>query len=61
MAGTLMACIDCMETENAFLATLRQTKKWRISGQQLELFDAEGKMLACFEAGPAPGSAKSLQ
>jgi heat shock protein HslJ len=32
MAGTLMACIDSMETENAFLATLRQTKKWRISG-----------------------------
>jgi heat shock protein HslJ len=44
MSGAMMACIDGMETENAFLGTRRQAKKWRISGQQLELFDADGKM-----------------
>jgi heat shock protein HslJ len=61
MAGTMMACIERMETEKAFLATLGQAKKRRISWQQLEPFDARGKMLGRFEAGPAPGSAKSRQ
>lgn len=61
MAGTMMACIEGMETEKAFLATLGQAKKWRMSGQQLELFDADRKPLARFEASPAPGSAKPHQ
>ncbi len=57
MAGTMMACFDGMETEKAFLGALVQAKRWRIAGQRLELFDTAGKMLARFEARPAPGSA----
>jgi putative lipoprotein len=49
MAGTMMACIEGMDTEKAFLDALTQTKTWKISGQQLELFDAGGKLLATFD------------
>jgi heat shock protein HslJ len=52
MAGTMMACIDGMETEKAFPGALGQAKKWRIAGQRLELFDAAGKSVARFETGP---------
>jgi heat shock protein HslJ len=49
MAGTMMACIEGMDTEKAFLDALTQTETWKISGPQLELFDAGGKLLATFE------------
>jgi len=52
MAGTMMACIDGMETEKAFLETLVQARKWKIAGQRLELFDAAGNLVAVFEARP---------
>jgi heat shock protein HslJ len=50
MAGTMMACLEGMDTEKAFLKALGQVKKWKIAGQHLELFDAAGKLVARFEA-----------
>jgi heat shock protein HslJ len=50
MTVTLMACSEGMETENAFLDTLRRVHGWRITGQQLELLDTAGNVVAGFEA-----------
>jgi copper homeostasis protein (lipoprotein) len=50
MAGTMMACLQGMDTEKAFLEALGQVNKWKIAGQHLELFDAGGKLIARFEA-----------
>jgi TPR repeat protein len=50
MAGTKMACLEGMETENAFLDVLKKVNRWKITGQQLELFDAAGNLLASCEA-----------
>jgi heat shock protein HslJ len=50
MAGTRMACKEGMDTEQAFLQSLGQVSKWKITGQSLELFDPDGKVLAYFEA-----------
>ena len=50
MAGTMMACTEGMETERAFLKTLGEVSGWRIAGQQLELTDEGGAVVACFEA-----------
>lgn len=50
MAGTRMACPEGMDTEQAFLKSLGQVSKWKITGQNLELFDADGKVLAKFKA-----------
>jgi len=47
--STMMACMKGMETEKAFLKALGQVSGWRISGQQLELLDSSGKVLARFE------------
>ena len=49
MAGSVMACLEGMETE-AFLDVLKQVNTWKITGQQLELVDAAGNPLASFEA-----------
>lgn len=50
MAGTMMACIDGMETEDAFLTALPRVRTWNILGPILELYDEAGKLLARFEA-----------
>jgi heat shock protein HslJ len=50
VGGTMMACLEGMETEKSFLDALKQVNRWKITGQQLELFDAGGKLLATFEA-----------
>jgi putative lipoprotein len=47
---TLMACTEGMETEKAFLDVLEKVSGWRITGQQLELLDAGGNVVARFEA-----------
>lgn len=52
VGSTKMACKDGMDTESAFLASLLKVAGWRISGQQLELTDAPGVVLARFEARP---------
>jgi putative lipoprotein len=50
VASTMMACVDGMKTEQAFLKALGRAIRWRISGQRLELLDAAGTPLASFEA-----------
>ncbi|HEY1288816.1 MAG TPA: META domain-containing protein [Burkholderiales bacterium] len=50
MAGTMMACQESMESERAFLQALGKAQKARVQEQQLELFDADGKVLARFQA-----------
>jgi heat shock protein HslJ len=50
MAGTMMACPEGMDTEQAFLKSLGQVTRWKITGQSLELFDSDGKVLAKFKA-----------
>ena len=52
MASTMMACLEGMDTEKAFLQALEQVNTWKIEGQQLELFDAAGNLVARFEARP---------
>jgi len=50
MVTTKMACLEGMDTEQAFLAALAQVRSWRLQGQHLEVFDASGNLLARFEA-----------
>jgi len=50
MAGTMMACLEGMETEKVFLDVLKQVNRWKVTGQQLELFDATGNLLASCES-----------
>jgi len=50
MAGTMMACIQGMETEQAFLQALGSVGTWKIVGPKLELFDSAGNLVARFEA-----------
>jgi heat shock protein HslJ len=50
MADTRMACPEGMDSEQAFLKSLAQVNRWKITGQSLELFDSDGKVLAQFKA-----------
>ncbi|HEY7470765.1 MAG TPA: META domain-containing protein [Gemmatimonadota bacterium] len=50
--ATLMACTDGMATEKGFLAALESARSYRIEGQRLDLLDANGALLARFEATP---------
>jgi putative lipoprotein len=50
VASTMMACVDGMETEQAFLKALGRANRWRVTGQRLQLFDATGTQVAVFEA-----------
>jgi heat shock protein HslJ len=52
IASTRMACVQGMETENAFLQALQHVSTWKIAGNQLELSDAAGNFVARFEAHP---------
>jgi uncharacterized lipoprotein YbaY/heat shock protein HslJ/uncharacterized lipoprotein NlpE involved in copper resistance len=52
LAGTMMACVEGMEMETAFLEALAQVRRWRIAGIHLELMDAGGAVLARFESRP---------
>jgi hypothetical protein len=49
-----MACIDGMELEQAFADALSRARGFRIIGAHFELVDADGALLARFEAGTAP-------
>lgn len=49
LASTRMACLDGMQTEQAFLAALEKTANWRVLGEHLALYDARGARLARFE------------
>ncbi len=50
VGSTLMACEHGMVTEGLFLNALRDSATWKIDGERLELFDADGKSLAQFES-----------
>jgi len=49
-ASTMMACLAGMEQEQRFLGALGETASWRVLGSHLELFDADGRLLARLEA-----------
>ena len=50
IAMTKMACLAGMEQEGAFLTALESMSTWKILGEHLEFYDAQGKLLARFEA-----------
>jgi putative lipoprotein len=50
MAGTMMACPSGMEHERAFHEVLGRVATWRIEGEQLELCDSSGKVIASFQS-----------
>lgn len=50
LAMTKMACARGMDTEMANAEALGQATRWKISEQQLRLYDASGNLLAEFEA-----------
>lgn len=49
LALTRMACPDHMAFETAFGNALNAAARWKISGSHMELFDADGKVVARFE------------
>jgi len=56
--GTLVACKDLAQAESAFLNALKATRRYRIAGQMLELFDAAGIRVARFSAPAATGATR---
>lgn len=48
IAATRMACERDMDTEQSLEAALAATAKWAIAGGQLELYGADGRLLATF-------------
>ena len=50
MASTMMACAGGMVSEQRFLTVLQETRKAKVTRQQLELLDASGRVMAQFEA-----------
>jgi putative lipoprotein len=58
MAATMMACMQGMEDESAFFDALKNVNAWRMAGQQLELVDSSGKVVATLSAKAPPPSAK---
>ncbi len=53
MISTRMACVKGMDIEHGFADALRNSASWKITGSRLELYDADGHLLASFEAQPA--------
>lgn len=50
MASTMMMCPEGMEQERAFVKTLENVARYRISGDALTLADDKGKAVAKFRA-----------
>jgi heat shock protein HslJ len=53
LAGTQMACLDTVVIEQAFRTALKDTSRWKIVGDRLELLDKSGARVAVFQ-GRAP-------
>jgi putative lipoprotein len=53
MASTMMACLEGMDTEKAFLEALNKVKGWKIEGSKLELLDGDGQVVGRFLSRPA--------
>lgn len=52
--STMMACPAGDETARRFNAVITASARWRVLGQQLELYDAGGALLARFDARAMP-------
>jgi heat shock protein HslJ len=50
LAATRMFCAESMDKESLFMKSLSAVKTYKIIGQTLQFFDADGKLLARFEA-----------
>jgi copper homeostasis protein (lipoprotein) len=50
MASTMMACPDGMDTEKDFMEALDAARKWKIQGDELELYGEDGNLLVRFKA-----------
>ena len=50
VGSTKMACQDAMDIETSFLPALQRVAKYRVVGQQLELLDSAGALVARFDA-----------
>jgi len=50
LAATKMHCAEGMDTARAFHAALAEARRWRVQGEQLELYDASGGVVAGFQA-----------
>jgi heat shock protein HslJ len=50
VAATRMACARAMDLESAFFAVLEKVRSLKIREQHLELYDANGEMVASFES-----------
>jgi copper homeostasis protein (lipoprotein) len=48
--STKMACATGMDTEQEYFDALAAVWRWRVTGRRLELYGADGKSLAGFEA-----------
>jgi uncharacterized lipoprotein YbaY/heat shock protein HslJ len=48
--GTLRACPTVTDTEARFRTALTDTRRYRVLGRSLQLFDTDGRSLATFEA-----------
>jgi uncharacterized lipoprotein YbaY/uncharacterized lipoprotein NlpE involved in copper resistance/heat shock protein HslJ len=53
-ATTRMACPGVEELAAGFDRSIEAAVRWRVLGDQLELYDADGRLLARFQAEPAP-------
>ena len=54
VASTMMACPQGMDTAQHYSRALANSSRWRVLGRRLELYDAEGRLVAGFEVGTAP-------
>jgi copper homeostasis protein (lipoprotein) len=52
LAGTLMACTETGDRDQRFRQALAKAASYRTLGPELQLLDAEGRLLARFEAVP---------
>lgn len=50
MVTTMMSCVERMDTEKAFLKALTEAKTWKMAGEELELLNDAGNVMARFKA-----------
>jgi putative lipoprotein len=50
IASTMMACPKGMDTEKDFMQALDAARKWKVQGDELELYGEDGNLLIRFEA-----------
>jgi len=47
---TMMGCVEGMDTEKAFLKALTEAKTWKMGGEELQLLNNAGNVMARFKA-----------